>query len=100
MMKIENYSEKDYLMKTAMKREHFANLLLNVLEQADKPLRVTELVASNEELSHYTVQKTTAWLKHLIVWGYVQVEVIGTEMVRISKNKFVENRITAYSLIR
>jgi hypothetical protein len=99
MIKVENFLEKDYVGKQVKPREDFANLILEVMQKNNKPMRVWDLCKSDERLACYTVQKVTGWMKNLIMWGYVQREVVGYDYIRVSKNRYVKSPISVYSLI-
>lgn len=99
MIKVEKFLEKDYVGKQVKPREDFANLILEVMQKNNKPMRVCDLCKSDERLECYTVQKVTGWMKNLILWGYVQKEVVGYDYIRVSKNRYVNSPISVYSLV-
>lgn len=55
--------------------EKIADMLVDALAEAEKPMTVTELQKSTDDLSEYTNQKLTAVLKMMISDGRVEKSV-------------------------
>lgn len=59
-------SSKSTLSKTQVENNSIKDIIMNVLQESAKPMTITDIQASNEDLKEYSNQKISALLKQLV----------------------------------
>ena len=63
---LDRKSSKSTLSKTQVENNGIKDIIVNVLQENSKPMTITEIQASNEDLKELSNQKISALLKQLV----------------------------------